>query len=651
MRLRTPIEAPNGRILKVGEYARYSTEEQNPRSIPDQFAYAEKVLAENNAPDYEKTQLSDAELSGELVSRPGIDQLRQGIARREWDLIIVEDSSRLYRHETECMVLAEEAVDEGIRVICINDFVDTAEPDWRERLHDAARHHARTNKYTSYRIKRSHESLWDLSAALTKCRPGYSRRASYPATPREPEQGPFFDSVDLSEAEIIKVAYEMVAAGDELALVADWLTKQGLRKCSGAKYSDYSVKNVIELIRRTIHRAFDTYRNKVSEKKLRTGKSRQRHRPEKVLTREMPHLRIVSDSLWYAANRMIDSRRRKTNVPSGDDHPLANIPRDSRFPLTKLFVCGICGHKMWSDGRNEGGYRCSGVRSGCCWNKATALRDCIHKKVSEAVANELLALDSTLDILVERISSILRQETNYNKQKKKLGEQVQQLAESCERLGEAIAKGSHNGQLETLLNLLTKKEQQLREAKFELAELNERATSKLEISPKAIRQQVDQTANKLLDLDRTSGLLLGRLIDGKILAVPCQQFGSNKIVLRAEFDFHPVGILPDQLRAALAGRKVELTPEDLPTKRIVLDLFEPSNAPKFALRAVELKEADPKLSLERLGKQLGISKHSAHISLQMGKVMKATGITDPFIRLTEKPNNPSRWRCPQNRVA
>lgn len=50
MRLRIPIESPKGRLVRVVEYARYSTDEQNPRSIPDQYAYAEKVLAENNAP-------------------------------------------------------------------------------------------------------------------------------------------------------------------------------------------------------------------------------------------------------------------------------------------------------------------------------------------------------------------------------------------------------------------------------------------------------------------------------------------------------------------------------------------------------------------------------------------------------------------------
>ncbi len=38
-RLLTPIERPAGRRLRVLIYARYSTEEQNPRSIDDQFTF------------------------------------------------------------------------------------------------------------------------------------------------------------------------------------------------------------------------------------------------------------------------------------------------------------------------------------------------------------------------------------------------------------------------------------------------------------------------------------------------------------------------------------------------------------------------------------------------------------------------------------
>ena len=58
-------------------------------------------------------------------SRLGIDQVIEGIKTQKWDLILAEDVSRLYRHETACGKLFELAVDEGLRIICCNEFLDT----------------------------------------------------------------------------------------------------------------------------------------------------------------------------------------------------------------------------------------------------------------------------------------------------------------------------------------------------------------------------------------------------------------------------------------------------------------------------------------------------------------------------------------------
>lgn len=129
-RLRTPIQKPAGRRLRVLAYARYSKEEQDASSILDQYAYDRRFLHQEGVIDAEIEELNDPEMSGELVSRPGINKVREGIAARRWDLIVVEDSSRLFRNETACLELVETAVDQGIRVIAINDGVDTAEEDW-----------------------------------------------------------------------------------------------------------------------------------------------------------------------------------------------------------------------------------------------------------------------------------------------------------------------------------------------------------------------------------------------------------------------------------------------------------------------------------------------------------------------------------------
>src|ERR1700736_5598798 len=111
MHLRTPIASPLDRPLRILVYARYSTQEQHPSSIADQVGYCREFLAHAGVGQVEPEVLSDAELSGELVSRPGIDQVRAGIAARRWDLILVEDSGRLFRHETACGELIETAVD------------------------------------------------------------------------------------------------------------------------------------------------------------------------------------------------------------------------------------------------------------------------------------------------------------------------------------------------------------------------------------------------------------------------------------------------------------------------------------------------------------------------------------------------------------
>jgi hypothetical protein len=97
--------------------------------------------------------------------------------------------------------------------------------------------------------------------------------------------------------------------------------------------------------------------------------------PAEVLRREMFHLRIVSDYLWDTANAAIDARQNHQPPLAGPDHPLARIPRNSRGPLSEIFFCGAClTGKMYMEGREEGGYRCSRAHKGECWNSSSRPR-------------------------------------------------------------------------------------------------------------------------------------------------------------------------------------------------------------------------------------------------------------------------------------
>src|SRR5437773_4955671 len=161
MRLSVPIKQPVGHQLRVLLYARFSTEEQRRESIADQFRACRKFLKESNVADADIDELSDEELSGELVSRSGIDQVRLGVKNRAWDLIVAEDSSRLFRNPPACSQLVGHAVDRDIRVLLPGDDIDTENENWPDDLNDAQAHRCRTNSYTRKRIKRSHDGLWE----------------------------------------------------------------------------------------------------------------------------------------------------------------------------------------------------------------------------------------------------------------------------------------------------------------------------------------------------------------------------------------------------------------------------------------------------------------------------------------------------------
>jgi site-specific DNA recombinase len=637
--LRTPIEIPRGRRLRVLIYSRFSTDEQRRRSIKAQIEYCKRSLAALGLTGLAITILFDEAISGELVSRPGIDQVREGIAAGAWDLIVVEDSSRLFRDEVACLQLVRLAVDRGIRTICLNDLVDTAESDWEQRLRDAALHHALSNRYCSDRIKRAHEELWESGAALGPLKVGYRRTASVPATKDEPEQGPFFDEVDPDWAPIIKGAYERIVAGQLPWAVADWLTEARLPKPANSGGAAWSCKNVNDLIRRPDYRGHQVYRGRISQKEYSTGKRRPKpNEPNEVLARDVPNLRIVEDWLWYAANAAIDGRRRQREIPRGRASSHYGIPRDSRGPLSGVFRCR-CGAKMQVAGRIKGGYRCSGMPRGDCWNKATALRDEAHRRIAQAIKRQLEDLNGQVERLVKDATYLLEDAGQREARRTRLQQKKVELEATLERLLKAIELGK--GQGEALVARLNTFEAKLDRINAKLDRLGQQAQVCSPPTSDEIHNRIREKIAAVEKMDRSSRDEIKSLVD-TICAIPYQQFGGGKIVLRAKFTLYLASLLPARTRAALQSLYNVSLAAEFEQIPMVVDLFEPSTGPAYGLRTFELTMDG--LGLTAIGERLGISKRRANIAAQYGEALWEAGLTDPYIELTEAPAAASRWR-------
>jgi DNA invertase Pin-like site-specific DNA recombinase len=631
-------------IKRVCIYARYSTEEQDESSIPDQFAYCRRYLDSIglNPDELQIVEQSDAEISGEVVNRPGIDRVAAGIEHQAWDLLICEDSSRLFRNVVACVGMVGEAFDQGIRTIAINDDVDTNEEDWEDRLEEAATHHARTNRYTSKRIKRKLASLWRLNAAIGKLRPGYRRIRPDEETMqvgRRIRRRPKFDEIDPETAAVVMQAYERIATGEPAESVARWLTEIRFRKAGRNASTEWMAKDVNTLIRRTIYRGHDVYRAKTAERTRRTGhRYSVANEPEKVLTREMPHLRIVADELWYQANAVIDARITRENVARGEQSPLFRRRRSSANPLANILQC-VCGQKMWTSGRQGKCYKCRGACRNQCWNRATITFAIAHAKLSVAITDELFRIVSGIDVLSEYIGQRLASDEEREERLRHHRAAARSCTAAIQRLEAAIEQSDED--VASLLQRRHVRQQELLREEASIRHIENEQGAQHEISPDAIRNRIMSIRERLINLDPQVNGLLRHLIPNGIVAVPYQRIDCGLVVLRAEFELSLAALLPEQLTLALGGQCLDACGR-IATRSLVVDLFESPPFVQHATYAAKLKE-DQKGYVE-IAHELQVAKRQAVLAVKLGRQMAAAGLTEPFVRLESAPANASRWR-------
>ena len=652
MHLRQPLQLPKGRELRVLIHARFSTEEQRQSSIDDQITACRAFLDASLPKGTKPTQITvevikEPEISGEIADRPGINQVWAGIESKRWDLIIAEESSRLYRHHTKAGELFESAVDAGVRVICPSDYIDTADDDWPDRLHMCQMQHSRSNFYTRQRIRRAHDGLWARGAAVGNTVIGYKRRCTVPATKTEPAKGPFYDEIDEETAPIIREVFKRIAAGETSAEVGEWLDSIKFAKATWSRQAKWTAGNVNAIIRRTKYRGFETNRVKVSKRKLRTGKSEYVWNDEdKIQTRESPHLRIVSDHLWYKANEVVDKRRVFQKPIRGAGHPLRGTTRQRRGLLAGVFTCGVCGSPMHSHGKTDGVFRCSGAARGTCWYRGYCMRERVYPAVLEAVVDAVLSLDGVRDAVLARVRELHEKGGSLAVELKKLDKEEKKLVSAIERLSAAVESG--DGTLSSLTSRLADRERDLAILRSRRREVEEQAGRKEKLPPAAkLLQHLEAVKGQLLGDEARAAVILRQLLDGPIRVVPFMRIDGKRVVPRLEFTLNLVAALPSAVASPLrqaAAAEGELPagePAAMLQRTLMVNAFAEPQLVKHACVIVQ-RRLEGK-TYKEIAKELDLTKDHIQNCARITKLMEEAGLPEPYQRLTEKPGHVPQW--------
>src|SRR3984957_11468832 len=101
--------------MRAALYARYSTNRQSESSVDDQFRECEKLAGKIGADVI--ARFEDRGISGGTVDRPGYQALLAATRAGLFDVIIADDSSRLWRNMAEQAPRTAELQDLGVYVV------------------------------------------------------------------------------------------------------------------------------------------------------------------------------------------------------------------------------------------------------------------------------------------------------------------------------------------------------------------------------------------------------------------------------------------------------------------------------------------------------------------------------------------------------
>jgi site-specific DNA recombinase len=145
-------------ILRCAAYARYSSDLQSPLSIDDQLRICREYAKSRGFVFLEEHIYVDEAVSGVGADRPGLGRLLNAApsATRPFDVILLDDSSRLARNTKDALTFFERLDFAGIRLIAVSQGIDSD----NEQAHVLVTVHGMVDSlYVKELAKKTHRGL------------------------------------------------------------------------------------------------------------------------------------------------------------------------------------------------------------------------------------------------------------------------------------------------------------------------------------------------------------------------------------------------------------------------------------------------------------------------------------------------------------
>jgi site-specific DNA recombinase len=413
--------------MRAAIYARYSSEQQDRRSIDDQLRLCRAHAAKLGADVVDI--YTDAAISGtHLGTRPEALRLLEDAKARRFDTVIAEALDRLSRDQEDVagifkrlrfagvaiVTVAEGIVDElhiGLKGTMNALFVrDLAAKVRRGQVGRVAAGLAAGGRSYGYRVVRTLDDTGELVRG---------RRV-----------------IDEAEANVVRRIFRDYVGGMSGRAIAKALNAEGVPAPFGRQWNASTIRGHRQrgngILYNRLYAGELVYNRVTMVKDPETGRRLSRPNPRAQWTIvAVPGLRIVPEDLWTIAQEM--KAAEAFRPPERQMRP--------KHLFSGLMACSACGGAYVAIGKDHVG--CSRHKeSGTCANGGGTRRSEIERRVLAAVQRKLLAPEALRAALKAYHEERARLRSQARSRQGELEGRLPKLAREIERLVDAICDGT-----------------------------------------------------------------------------------------------------------------------------------------------------------------------------------------------------------------
>jgi site-specific DNA recombinase len=434
--------------LRCGVYARYSSDRQSPCSITDQVRKCREHAKSKGWEVLTDHIYSDEAISGATLERSGLKRLLEAATEQCFDIVLIDDTSRLSRQLVDSINLTERLKFAGVRIVFISQGIDS-DSEQAEVL--TAVHGLVDGLYIKELASKTKRGL--EGKALAKLHTG-GRIFGYRSVPiedanrRDQYNRPVIAgvrlAVDAAQAKIVRRIYSLYASGFSLKAITKQLNAEHVRSPQPreGRQQSWAPSSVRVILHNERYRGIVVWSKTKKVRNPQTGRRVRRPRPKSEWLRvEMPEQRIIPEQLWKAVAERIAYINRTYGIAGSKGGKMNLRAAASPYIFSGLLLCGECGSNyviVAGGGRNKKGadYGCPRHHlRGTCSNARRVSRELLETELLSKIQNEVLS-DATIDFLLaglereieKRFASLNSEVDTMRRRKEELETKLKNLA-------------------------------------------------------------------------------------------------------------------------------------------------------------------------------------------------------------------------------